>query len=56
MNTTISIRTDSEVKEAANEIFKKIGLDMSTAVNIFLRQVVISNGIPFSIQAENKGE
>lgn len=52
MSTTITIRTDTETKEKANEIFKKLGLDMSTAINIYLKQVIISNGIPFNIQAK----
>ena len=40
MTTTVAtqIRIDKEVKKEANELFDDLGLDMSSAVNIFLRQ------------------
>lgn len=41
------IRIDSNVKTEANELFKKLGIDMSSAVNIFLRQCVLHGGLPF---------
>lgn len=48
MNTaTIAVRTDPEVKEQAQKIFKGMGLDMSTAVNMFLKQTVNEKGFPF---------
>lgn len=43
----INIRTDKEVKEAAEKIFEQLGLNMTTAVNMFLRQSIRENGIPF---------
>jgi DNA-damage-inducible protein J len=45
--TNINIRTDSEIKARAQEIFAALGLDMTTAVNLFLRQTVRMNDIPF---------
>ena len=45
--TNINIRTDSEIKAKAQEIFTTLGLDMTTAVNLFLRQTVRINDIPF---------
>ena len=45
--TNINVRTDSEIKSAAQAIFASLGLDMSTAINIFLRQTVRQNDIPF---------
>ena len=39
------IRIDSNVKTEANELFKELGIDMSSAVNIFLRQCVLSGKI-----------
>ena len=45
--TTINVRTDSEIKSAAQVIFASLGLDMSTAINMFLRQTVRQNDIPF---------
>lgn len=51
--TTVSFRTDAAVKEAARELFADLGMDMSTAINIFLRQAITENGIPFQITRED---
>jgi len=48
-STNINIRTDSETKTRAQQIFASLGLDMTTAVNLFLRQTVRMNDIPFVI-------
>ena len=50
-NVNINIRTTNELKTNANEVLHKIGLDMSTAVNIFLTQVVNKRAIPFELSA-----
>ena len=42
----ISIRVPDEIKKLASEVFSDLGLDMSTAINIFLRQSIKSNGLP----------
>lgn len=44
------IRIDSTVKEDANALFSRLGLDMSSAVNMFLRQCVLRGGLPFSVE------
>ena len=44
------IRIDSNVKTEANELFKELGIDMSSAVNIFLRQCVLRGGLPFKVE------
>ncbi|MBR3766930.1 MAG: type II toxin-antitoxin system RelB/DinJ family antitoxin [Clostridia bacterium] len=46
----LNIRTDKEVKAQAEKIFESLGLNMSTAVNIFLRQAIRENGIPFDVK------
>lgn len=48
--TNLNIRTDKEVKAAAEKIFEELGLNMTTAVNIFLRQTIRENGIPFELK------
>lgn len=50
VSTNISI--DADVKKQAQELFAKLGMDLSTAVNIFLRQSIRSQSIPFEITAE----
>ena len=48
--TNLNIRTDKDIKEAAEQIFNELGISMTTAVNIFLRQTIRSNGIPFELK------
>lgn len=52
MSSTITVRVDDKVKKEAGMVFKTIGLDMSTAINVYLKQVIRSNGIPFSLTAD----
>ena len=49
-STNLNIRTDKEVKAQAEKIFNALGLNMTTAVNIFLRQAIRENGIPFEVK------
>ena len=49
-NTNLNIRTDKEVKLAAEKIFEELGLNMTTAVNMFLRQTIRENGISFELK------
>ena len=51
-DTAITIRINSGVKERAQALFSDLGLDMSTAVNIFLRQAVREERIPFTISRD----
>lgn len=50
VSTSISI--DQDVRKAAQELFFDLGLDLSTAINIFLKQSIRENGFPFPIQRE----
>ncbi len=43
----VNVRVDSEVKNAAELIFKKLGITMTSAINMFLRQTINDNGLPF---------
>ncbi len=45
----INIRTDSELKAKAQAVLSDLGLDMTTAINVFLTQVVYRQAIPFDI-------
>lgn len=45
----IYTRVDSDVKENAENILKQLGIPMSNAIGIFLRQVILHNGMPFDI-------
>ena len=44
------VRIDADVKKAATDLFDTLGLDMSTAVNLFLHQCVLHGGLPFTVE------
>lgn len=50
--TNLNIRVDEELKRKADAIFKELGLNMSSAMNIFLRYCVRYGGIPFDLRIE----
>ena len=50
VSTNITI--DAETKAKAQAMLADLGLDLSTAVNIFLKQMLYEGGIPFSITRE----
>ena len=49
--TNISIRMDSELKSKADALFGELGISLSAAINIFVRQAVREGGIPFKVSA-----
>jgi len=49
----INIRIDQKLKKAANEVLSNVGLDMSSAVKLFLTQMVIAKKIPFRVLTVN---
>jgi addiction module RelB/DinJ family antitoxin len=51
----VTIRVNRELKESAETLFDYLGLNMSNAVNIFLRKAVDQKGIPFLINANTYG-
>ena len=50
--TNLNIRTDKAIKDQAEEIFNELGLNMTTAVNMFLRTAIREHGIPFELKLE----
>ncbi len=48
--TPTQIRIDAKVKEEASALFENLGLDMSSAVNMFLHQCVLRGGLPFAVE------
>ena len=47
--TSVNIRMDKDLKESAEVLFEKLGMNMTTALNIFVRQAVRTGGIPFEV-------
>ena len=50
--TNVSIRMDTELKAQADELFAELGMNLSTAFNIFVRQSMREGGIPFEIRTD----
>ena len=54
--TNLNIRTDKEIKDQAERIFLELGLNMTTAINMFLRTTIRENGIPFALKPDVPNE
>ena len=54
--TNLNIKTDKSVKEQSERIFSELGLNMTTAVNMFLRASIRENGIPFDLKMEKPNQ
>ncbi|MCI8322070.1 MAG: type II toxin-antitoxin system RelB/DinJ family antitoxin [Lachnospiraceae bacterium] len=54
--TNLNIRTDKGIKDQAEEIFAELGLNMTTAVNMFLRTAIREHGIPFELKLDVPNE
>lgn len=52
-DTQITIRTNSETKAKAQELFNSLGLDLSTAINMFINESLDFQGIPFVVRRYN---
>lgn len=50
----VSARVDEDTKKEAERLLSEMGLSMSTAVNLFLKQVVLTGKIPFELSAEER--
>lgn len=49
--STIAIRVDEELKDEATKLYKSMGLDMTSAIKLFLTQSVLTQSIPFMVKA-----
>ena len=47
----INFRIDDNIKSEAETLFGRLGMNMSTAIMVFIRQSIVENGIPFRIKA-----
>ena len=54
--TNLNIRIDKDIKDQAEEIFNELGLNMTTAVNMFLRAAIREQGIPFELKLDVPNE
>ena len=54
--TTLTVRVDEEIKKEAEILFEKMGLNMSSAVNVFFRQAIREQSIPFILRPYEKAD
>ena len=52
-NATLQVRVNPQIKRGAQKTLQTMGLDVSTAVNMFLHQVIITQSIPFESRTIN---
>jgi DNA-damage-inducible protein J len=48
---TLQIRVPDKLREDADEVLEEIGMDMSTAIRVYLKKIVHSRSIPFALEA-----
>lgn len=51
----VTIRVDKDLKKNAESLFNRLGMNMSTAINVFLRKSVNEDAIPFAVSAKRSG-
>lgn len=51
--STIAVHVDEKLKEEATKLYRELGLDMTTAIKMFLTQSVLTRSIPFDIKLDN---
>jgi len=49
MEARVTARTTLETKEEAKRIYEALGVDLSTAINVFLKKSIVAGGFPFSV-------
>ncbi|MDQ1350275.1 MAG: DNA protein [Acidobacteriota bacterium] len=52
--STVSVRTDKDLKKKVGKILNKLGLNHSTAINMYYRLILARNKIPFAVKPPNK--
>ena len=50
---TLQVRLDADLRKEADELFTRAGMDLSSAVRLFLRQSIIRRRLPFDVVTEN---
>lgn len=48
-SATLNLRVNPELKHDAEQVLSRLGLPMSVAVDLFLNQIVLNNGLPFTV-------
>ena len=52
--SNIYVRVEPEIKEQAENVLEQLGISMSNAISVFLRQIVLQKGIPFEMKLPDR--
>lgn len=52
--TTFSVRIDRDIKKQCEALYGELGINLTTAINVFLRQSLHAGGFPFDVRLPNK--
>lgn len=50
--TNFSVRMDKQIKQDSENMFQSLGMNLTTAINVFLRQALRAGGFPFDIKTD----
>lgn len=50
--TNFSVRMDRDIKKQCEELYGELGINLTTAINVFLRQSIRAGGFPFDVRLE----
>ena len=50
--TNFSVRMDSDIKKRCEALYNELGMNLTTAINVFLRQSLRAGGLPFDVRVE----
>ena len=50
----LQVRVDQKLKDDASKVYEELGIDLSTAIRIFLKKSVESDGLPFDMKVNRK--
>ena len=53
MMSSFSIRMDSDIKKQSESLYNALGLNLTTAINVFLRKSIQAGGFPFDVRLDN---
>lgn len=53
-SSLIQIRVDDELKKEVTDIYEQLGLDLPTAIRMFLKKSVVARGLPFDATLQNR--
>ena len=55
-DSSLTVRTNSDIKSNAKKVYEELGMDLSTAINVFLRKSIEFGGFPFEVRKERPNQ